>query len=495
LKDLKTSVKSKKMKMKITIVFLFFGACFSTFAQSLYTSIPDAHFEAQLQALKIDVGTIDGKVLTNRIAKLKNLDISNSHILDLTGIEGFKSLENLDCSNNLVVLLDVSKNNALKTLNVNRNKLKILDLSQNTRLKVLKCAFNALEYLNLKNGNNRHFKVQELNFKNNPYLNCLQVDDACYANSYWNNKKDASASYATDCEKYTAIPDAAFETKLIALGLDIAPLDGKISTRKIETVLTLDVYFSGIEDLTGIEDFTALKELNCSSNQLTQLDVSKNTALEVLNCETNQITSLNVSNNRQLTNLNCSDNLFSVLDLSNNEAMQHFFCYFTQLTQLDLSKNTNLIDTDCSHNTQLTSLNLKNGNNTRLNPLLIVFTDNPRLGCITVDDVTYANANWNNINIKDNPTLYSETCTTSNSSLFFDQMTLYPNPLKGELHIDNVVLEKVSIYNAMGYLENSYFFDNKASTRTLQLTGLQQGIYYFYLQSQGSTTVRIIKIE
>ncbi len=481
--------------MKKTIVFFLFWVGFSTIAQSLYTSIPDANFETQLRALKIDTGTIDGKVLTTRIARLKTLEVSNSGILDLTGIEDFKALENLDCSNNLITILDVSKNDALKKLKVNRNKLKTLDLSQNRKLKVLKCAFNALEYLNLKNGNNRHFKVQELNFKNNPYLGCLQVDDACYANSHWGNKKDTEASYATDCEKYTAIPDSTFEIQLIALGLDTAPLDGKILTRKIETVLTLDVYFLGIKDLTGIEDFVALKELNCSSNQLTQLDLSKNTALTVLNCESNRITSLDVSSNRQLTDFNCSDNLFSVLNLSNNEAIKHLFCYFTQLSQLDLSKNTNLIDVDCSHNPQLATINLKNGNNNSLNPLLIIFTDNPSLGCIEVDDVAYANANWDSINIKDSHTLYSESCTTSNSNLFFDKMRMYPNPLKEELHIDNVVLEKVWIYNTMGYLEKTISFETKNSNITLLLPGLPKGIYYFYLQSHDTTTVRKIKVE
>jgi len=42
-----------------------------------------------------------------------------------------------------------------------------------------------------------------------------------------------------------------------------------------------------ITDLTGVEYFTALEYLDCSSNELTSLDVSKNTALTYLNCYSN----------------------------------------------------------------------------------------------------------------------------------------------------------------------------------------------------------------
>ena len=46
--------------------------------------------------------------------------------------------------------------------------------------------------------------------------------------------------------------------------------------------------------------------MSCFSNQLTDLDVSKNTALEKLNCSSNQLTSLDVSENKALTDLDCT---------------------------------------------------------------------------------------------------------------------------------------------------------------------------------------------
>jgi Leucine-rich repeat (LRR) protein len=43
-----------------------------------------------------------------------------------------------------------------------------------------------------------------------------------------------------------------------------------------------------ISNLKGIEAFTALTYLNCSYNQLTSLDVSKNAALTTLVCDGNK---------------------------------------------------------------------------------------------------------------------------------------------------------------------------------------------------------------
>jgi Leucine-rich repeat (LRR) protein len=62
-----------------------------------------------------------------------------------------------------------------------------------------------------------------------------------------------------------------------------------------------------ISNLIGIEAFTAL---DCGSNQLTILDVSKNTALTELWCGENQLTSLDASKNTALEFLFCGQNKF-----------------------------------------------------------------------------------------------------------------------------------------------------------------------------------------
>lgn len=136
---------------------------------------------------------------------------------------------------------------------------------------------------------------------------------------------------------------------------------------------------------------TALTSLVCSSNKLTSLDISKNTALTTLNCASNLLTTLNVSKNTALTYLYCASNSLPILNVSKNTALTSLNCFSNKLTTLDISKNTALTSLTCYSN-QLTKLNLKNG----VNPTLKVLdaTKNPSLNCIQVDDPTKVGVNW-----------------------------------------------------------------------------------------------------
>jgi len=97
--------------------------------------------------------------------------------------------------------------------------------------------------------------------------------------------------------------------------------------------------------------------LNCSFNQLTNLDVSKNTALKQLYCEVNQLPSLDVSKNTELTSLGCGSNPINELDVSKNTALEFLSCYSNRLTNLDVSKNSALRSLQCGINT-LTELDV-----------------------------------------------------------------------------------------------------------------------------------------
>ena len=79
----------------------------------------------------------------------------------------------------------------------------------------------------------------------------------------------------------TFVPDDKFEQALIDLGYDTT-LDDSVLTANISGVTHLDVQNKEIADLTGIEDFIVLINLDCGQNQLTTLDVSQNTLLESL---------------------------------------------------------------------------------------------------------------------------------------------------------------------------------------------------------------------
>ena len=133
--------------------------------------------------------------------------------------------------------------------------------------------------------------------------------------------------------------------------------DGSLSTEEIAAVTTINVSNKNIANLKGIEHFTALTQLNCGSNQLTTLDLSKNTTLTRLDCSSNQLTMLDLSKNTALTWLYCDSNQLTTLDLSKNTALTRLTCYRNRLTTLDVSANTALTDLDCEGN-QLTTLDV-----------------------------------------------------------------------------------------------------------------------------------------
>ena len=138
---------------------------------------------------------------------------------------------------------------------------------------------------------------------------------------------------------------------------DLSITANEVTYGDVKNVTKLDVSSAHITNMEEIRYFTDLKELACSFNQLTSLDLSKNTVLEELDCNDNQLTSLDLSQNTVLEELDCYYNQLTSLDLSQNTVLEDLDCYNNQLTSLDLSQNTVLEELDC-YNNQLTSLDI-----------------------------------------------------------------------------------------------------------------------------------------
>ena len=235
------------------------------------------------------------------------------------------------------------------------------------------------------------------------------------------------------------IPNPIF--KAVLVGDIVINTNGDTEIQVIEATQFLGTIFCanlGISDLTGIQAFTALNILNCSSNLITNLDVSQNTALTTLDCGRNQLTSLDVSTNTALTYLACDSNQLEGLDVSANLALTSLECGGNQLTYLDVNQNTDLNDLRCQGNqlisldvsnnialaqmecmwNKFTSLDLRNGNNTNIELIPtnsaynIVMTNSPNLSCIDVDDATWSTANWTVANGNIDPQHYfSNNCS------------------------------------------------------------------------------------
>ena len=168
----------------------------------------------------------------------------------------------------------------------------------------------------------------------------------------------------------TNFPDENFRNELLLPDFD-KDQDGWFTTEELLSITEMNVGWRNIADLTGIEYFTALKELAVHRNNLTFLDLSSNKALERLNCSSNQLTNLILYENAALEYLDCQYNQLRELYVACCPVLAELNCNNNQLTSLGLNswdQTTNITNLDCSNN------NLKRIEGMRLNPSYSQYT-------------------------------------------------------------------------------------------------------------------------
>ena len=217
-------------------------------------NFPDDNFREYL--LNQDYGQ-DGVLTETEIMFIDDMDVYDMEISSLQGIEYFTALTVLDCEDNELTTLDISKNTALVKLYCSMNYLTSLDITNNVALKCLSCYDNELTSLDVS--------------------------------------KNTALTFL-DCE------------------------ENKITALDISMCTELKSLTCGDNELTqlDISNLTYLESLNCYYNNLTTLDVSNNPNLEYLNCENNQLSSLDISNNPNLGLVFCDGNQLTSLDFTNN---------------------------------------------------------------------------------------------------------------------------------------------------------------------------------
>ena len=342
--------------MKKIFLFIISIIAFLFTSKAQNVNIPDAIFKAYLigrtDSINInkdyEISVSEAKAFKGRIV------FGFKSSTSLVGIEAFVNLTSLYCNGNQLTILDVSKNTALTSLYCYQNKLTVLDLSNNTALTSLDCASNQLTTLNLSNNTaltrincvsnqlttldiSKNIALANLYCSSNQ-LTCIQALNSQIKSNWY---KDSFAEFNENCSIFVNIPDVNFKAYLIgrkdSINTDIDKLHISFDEAK-NFKGRINVGFKSITSLVGIEAFVNLASLNCSSNQLTVLDISKNTALKTLQCSSNQLTILDVSKNTALKTLQCSFNQLTALDASNNTALIYLNCSSDQLTILDLSQ-------------------------------------------------------------------------------------------------------------------------------------------------------------
>ena len=234
-------------------------------------NFPDAAFRKYVKTFDKNK---NGSLSKSEIKKADCIDVSESGITDLTGIEYFTAVTQVICWSNRLTKLDLSRNTALTDLDCQDNQLTELIVTGNPLLTGLVCNDNRLTALDVSK---------------NPALTMLW----CAGNEL--------------------------------TGLDVSS-NPELSTLQCgnNRLTQLDVSRNG--ELSG---------LLCGDNRLTELDVSKNAALYSLDCGNNELTKLDLSGNVMLTDLNCSGNRLTDLDVSGT-ALTKLDCRGNPIERLDI---------------------------------------------------------------------------------------------------------------------------------------------------------------
>ncbi len=304
---------------------------------------------------------------------LEYLDCMDDDLTDLD-VSQCVNLKRLVCANNYLTELDVSHCVNLEQLNCSNNNLTYLDVSDNVSLSYVDCNANALENLDFGN----IVELQMLSCSNNQ-LTYLDVHKQVNLESI-----------------------RCFNNQLNKLDLD---------------------------------DNVHLKYLDCYNNTLDSLSL-KNPELKDVSCSQNPLTYLDISNSQAVTFLLCKETPLAHINLEHNTALTHVLLSENQLDSLDLSYQPNLSYMFCDNNA-LQALNLANGHNELINSVQAY--GNPNLYCIQVDDGFDANANasWD----KDETTAWNNDSANpcgwlGVESMYKPKLKLYPNPTKGVLYIN-----------------------------------------------------------
>lgn len=191
------------------------------------TNFPDANFRSYVLASFDSNG--DEKLDDEEIANVKYIYAPSKTISNLKGIEYFTELLELNCDNNQLTSLDVSKNtklvklicskNALTSLNTSHNpllkkldiysnKITSIDVSQNTELETLYIGRNPIETLNVKN----NVKLMELQSELN---NLTSIDLS-------NNSPSMTLYMANNIYPITVGKGRRFDLSKLPAGFDVS---------------------------------------------------------------------------------------------------------------------------------------------------------------------------------------------------------------------------------------------------------------------------------
>jgi Leucine-rich repeat (LRR) protein len=309
------------------------------------------------------------------VSKLENLIYLNcaENNLKELNMTNLTALTSLDCSQNKMDLLDVTGFENLAYLNCAQNHLSLLTVSSLTALTVLDCSHNQLIALDLtkltklENINCYHNKLVQITFaqpsENVKYLNCsnnlLERLNIGYLKNYatidcsYNNLLSRSDIFLADTSSGSV--DIYFDPQ------NIDPNLGDLLTEKLDPN-----FLQAVRELLGrsadshiyendVKDVRVLAVAGKSIKSLTGLEYFP--SLIRLDCSDNLLTELDVSGTKNLIYLECTNNQLTKLHIGTLSKLVYIDCGYNQLTGLDLH-GVNTLTNLLFHNNKLTTIDI-----------------------------------------------------------------------------------------------------------------------------------------
>ncbi len=408
------------------LYFLFF-LTIGFLANAQIVNIPDANFKAKLlssspsnqiastsslvynsmngtwgvYSYNVIDSNNDGEIQVSEAQAIKWLDVSNSNISNISGIEAFINLEHLSCLSNQLTSINIQNLTNLVQFNCSNNQLTSLNLQSLTNLKSVWCSDNQISNLNLQGLLN----LRLLNANNNQ-LTQINIEDLESLEILFIQNNLLTNFSAHDLTNLNSIICSY----------------NQINSISVQGLLNLEYFRCNSNQLTSlnVDELTKLKELDCDSNFITTLNIENLSKLEYLKCSSNQLLSLFLKNGNESS---CTLDFFSNPNLNFICADAEEIDYVQQQCLYSFIPDCNVNDY-CSFTPGGTFYEISG--NTKL--------DSNNNGC-DASDINYSNLN------------FSITDGTNAGSLIVNQTGNYNIPVSAGNHTITPNLENPSYFN------------------------------------------------
>ncbi|MFD2550891.1 T9SS type B sorting domain-containing protein [Bizionia sediminis] len=500
--------------MKLFSLIVTFGlACYASFSQT--TAIPDSNFEQTLINQGIDTNGLNGNILNTEAQAVTSLNLGDNGILDITGIQAFFNITDLNLGANQIANVNLSgltqllslrieSNDVLASLNVSQSSLletvymasipslpgmppvSVMDFSQNTNLTSIEIRWfndvanfimpvtNTLTTVNIRALGDATLDFSALDNLEDLQIRGSSVSTAITLPNVYTNLRFLNLTSINiptiDISNYVNLERIYF------LGTYVENLLLPNSTTLVDVYILLHnlqvpLDFSVIPNVTDIDissnqttplvvDLTQnflLEDLDLSNNDLLTLDISQNSVLEELNVSSNNLTALDVTQNPLLVRINANFNQLPSIDLTQNSQLEYLNLRNNVLPSLDVTQNTNLRSIDISNNL-FTGTGLDLTQNANLNSINAAFNQIASL------DISQ-NAVLSNLILNNN--LFSGTdimdqfytIRANNNGIFGANLILSHNRLTGNMP-DFASLIALNLGTPIGFslaFDNNYF--------------------------------------